>query len=149
MPDWVFRGQTRRYGEKVRMGDGKPMPSIWAYGTGVCVGKGDFSIIYGNLGNALDAEAAFEKKHVVYTDTLGRYTGLTDRNGKRIWEGDVVEGPDFDAEDGYAVIKWDDNTARFVIKGQGLTVDFDNYYGYDIEVFGNIHDNPELLERRG
>lgn len=79
--------------------------------------------------------------------TVGQYTGLPDKNGKWIFEGDIVEGPDFDAEDGYAVVHWDDDTARFTIDGQGLTVDFDNYYGYDIEIIGNVPDNPELLER--
>lgn len=78
--------------------------------------------------------------------TIGQFTGLTDRNDKRIFEGDVVEGLDFNAEDGYAVIKWDEDTARFVIAGNGLTVDFDNYYSYEVEVISNRWDTPELLE---
>lgn len=82
--------------------------------------------------------------------TIGQYTGLTDRNGKRIFEGDIVEGSDFNSEDGYGEIMWDEQTARFAIIGNtnNLFIDFDFYFGNEIEVVGNIHDNPELLESR-
>lgn len=76
-------------------------------------------------------------------DTLCQYTGLTDKNGKRIWENDIIELP---GEDGYFVCEWQEDTARFVLNGEGLTVDFDNYWSYEVEVIGNIFDNPDLLE---
>lgn len=76
-------------------------------------------------------------------DTLCQYTGLTDKNGKKIWENDIVELPD---EEGYFTCKWEEDAARFVMNGDGLTVDFDNYWSYQTEVAGNIFDNPELLE---
>ena len=76
-------------------------------------------------------------------DTLCQYTGLTDKNGKKIWENDIVELPD---EEGYFTCKWEEDAARFVMNGDGLTVDFDNYWSYQTEVIGNIFDNPELLE---
>lgn len=76
-------------------------------------------------------------------DTLCQYTGLTDKNGKKIWENDIVELPD---EEGYFTCEWEEGTARFVMNGDGLTVDFDNYWSYQTEVAGNIFDNPELLE---
>ena len=75
--------------------------------------------------------------------TLCQYTGLTDKNGKKIWENDIVELPD---EEGYFTCKWEEDAARFVMNGDGLTVDFDNYWSYQTEVVGNIFDNPELLE---
>lgn len=75
--------------------------------------------------------------------TLCQYTGLTDKNGKKIWENDIVELPD---EEGYFTCKWEEDAARFVMNGDGLTVDFDNYWSYQTEVAGNIFDNPELLE---
>lgn len=76
-------------------------------------------------------------------DTLCQYTGLTDKNDKKIWENDIVELPD---GEGYFTCEWEEGTARFVMNGDGLTVDFDNYWSYQTEVAGNIFDNPELLE---
>jgi len=78
--------------------------------------------------------------------TVGQYTGLTDKNGKRIFEGDIVEGRDYDAEDGYGVVNWEDGA--FYVSNDSWNGTFcDNYWGYDFEVIGNIHDNPELLLR--
>ena len=76
-------------------------------------------------------------------DTICEYTGLTDKNGKKIWENDIVELPD---EEGYFTCEWEEDAARFVMNGDGLTVNFDNYWSYQTEVAGNIFDNPELLE---
>lgn len=90
--------------------------------------------------------------HIAYyrvdPNTVGQFTGLTDKNGRKIFEGDIVftEHGSINEEDGNAVIEWDEDTARFVIKWDGLICDFDNFYGHDLEVIGNIYDNPELLE---
>lgn len=77
--------------------------------------------------------------------TVGQYTGLTDRNGKRIFEGDIVT---LDGEDGYFLLKWDEYGARFEMSGDGLAVDFDNFYPHEVEIVGNVHDNLDLLEGR-
>lgn len=80
---------------------------------------------------------------LIDSDTLCQYTGLEDKNGKKIWENDIVELPD---GEGYFTCEWEEDAARFVMNGDGLTVDFDNYWSYQTEVAGNIFDNPELLE---
>lgn len=81
-------------------------------------------------------------------DTLSQYTGLTDKNGKRIWENDIciIKDGTLDEEDGCFICKWDDCTARYILDGNGLAVYFDNVDERDIEVIGNIFDNADLLE---
>lgn len=132
MREILFRGQTRRKGEKVRM-DGSPVASNWVYG-GVLKGIGDHSIIY-------QTEPEFHK-FPVYTDTLGQFTGLCDNDGVKIFEGDIVYVPD---EEEAGVVAWDDESARFTIELTGLLIDFDNYSAIHMEVIGNIYDTPELL----
>jgi uncharacterized phage protein (TIGR01671 family) len=72
-----------------------------------------------------------------------QYTGQHDRNGKEIYEGDLIF---IDDVDGTFTVKWNDYSARLEINGDGITADFDNYYGYECEVVGNIYENKELLE---
>ena len=138
MRDIFFRGQTRRHGEKVFM-NGEKVPSNWVYG-GICQGTGDFSIIYGSMDVELKAPT---EKHTVYTDTVGQYTGLTDRNGVKIFEGDIVDILTENEEIG--VVTYDDG--GFMVYADGFCVDFHtNINGTDLEVIGNIYDTPELLD---
>ncbi len=51
-----------------------------------------------------------------------------------------------DGEDEYFVVEWDGDTARFVMNSETLTVDFDNYWGYQVEVIGNVYENADLLK---
>lgn len=84
MREPLFRAQTRRYGEKVYAFSGKPVPGNWVYGFG-CMKKegGDFAIIYSYDGSKLD-------KTPVYAETCGQFTGICDRNGTKIFEGDII-----------------------------------------------------------
>ena len=82
-------------------------------------------------------------------NTVGQYTGLTDNYSRKIFEGDIVEGLDFTAEDGgYGIVTFDDGAFEVVGSCDNNIVGtfHENYYGKDFEVIGNIHDNPELLE---
>lgn len=76
---------------------------------------------------------------------LMQYTGLKDKNNKEIYEGDIVK---LRSNHGIGVIKYYDEWGAFIveyIKPRPLAVLGMNYYKEDIEVLGNIYENPELL----
>ena len=93
-----------------------------------------------------DAEEGYWHPEKVISETVGQYTGLTDKNGKKIFEGDIVEGANFTVDDdGYGVVSFDDGA--FEVSGNNITGTFhENYWGAEFEIIGNIHDNPELLK---
>lgn len=86
--------------------------------------------------------------------TLGQFTGLHDKNGKEIYEGDLIE------VDGrlFGVVEWHKDGYFFIndtIVGVrndggeyspiGEMVRYFSNHGHDFSVIGNIHDNPELV----
>lgn len=69
---------------------------------------------------------------------LMQYTGLKDKNGVEIWEGDIVRGRIyhmFAEDDVIFQIRWSDQD-----KGYGM-----HWYPSEVEVIGNIFESPELL----
>ena len=114
-----------------------------------------------------------EHAHSVNPETVGQYTGLTDKNGKKIFEGDIVEmsfegtGNTY-GEDGrmydydfyghkIGVVSFGSNGTFLNVKYGELHIDGEivegwtpsrrsRIAGYRSEIIGNIHDNPELLK---
>lgn len=82
----------------------------------------------------------------VERETVGQYTGLTDKNGKKIFEGDIVTA---DALFENRKVDFVDNTywSAFCLVAANDDCDYMNEYG-GIEVIGNIYDNPELVSRK-
>lgn len=89
---------------------------------------------------------------IVLPSTVGQYTGLTDKNGRRIFEGDIVickkeicgNFIDSCVEIGFVEMK---HGAFGLHRKQGYYRPFKDWLeDYEYEVIGNIHDNPELME---
>ena len=77
-------------------------------------------------------------------NTVGEFINLTDKNGNKIFEGDIVKC--YSLEYGYTnkAVYYNEDKARFVLSSLGTDYDFDEYI--TLEVIGNVYDNKELLE---
>lgn len=117
----LFRGKhDPKYGEG------------WCYGVPYTDHEGDCII------------ATHNSKMVVIEKTVGQYTGLTDKNGVKIFEGDFIRNQDGDI----GRVTWYPEHIAFMIYCVNKNKVFD-MTGLDtsaVEVVGNIHDNPELLK---
>lgn len=81
-------------------------------------------------------------------ETVGQYTGLTDKNGTKIFEGDIIDFFGRSDGDGYGVVKYDAYETEFGFEYDNIYRSLGrNFYPENIEVIGNIYDNPELVGR--
>ena len=89
----------------------------------------------------------------VAPETVGQFTGLTDKNGKKIFEGDIIKYKNTDGIkfNGVALtvigkVVYNEKNASFAISGKDEigAKHYDYFPIKNIEIIGNIHDNPEL-----
>jgi uncharacterized phage protein (TIGR01671 family) len=83
-------------------------------------------------------------EYEVDPDTVGQYTGLKDKNGREIYEGDIVTGL-FDHTDIIGHIIYGSDATFFIYRKGLYGIGLNNAEDW-LEVIGNIHENPELLE---
>lgn len=98
-----------------------------------------FTKQHSNYSNSCPLEAVECEKYEIAPETIGQYTGLTDRNGVKIFEGDIIKGKGGIV---YAV-EYSQNIAGYISRGFGvlsrpcMNIGTMKYY----EAIGNIHDN--------
>ena len=125
--------------------------------------QGDFNHYHSGSGVFIaerESKGDFCKR--VNPETVGQYTGLTDKNGKKIFEGDLLNGFEYpflsdNAHNYFAEVIWFDNCPAFglythkhplsAVRGisEGNCELMEDFDSSQWEVIGNIHDNPELL----
>ena len=123
MREILFRGKRVDNGE-------------WVYG--------DLNRYYANKGMFIAETQSTYAMHTISEETIGQYTGLTDKNGTKIFEGDIVK-------DYYGRVEkcfYNEARKRLMFEGINYTRDFEFASESEYEVIGNIHDNPELLKER-
>ena len=81
----------------------------------------------------------------VIPETVGQFTGMTDKNGTKIFEGDIVKEQYKSHEIIYNVY-WDEDYFAFRVKSKDYSYYLDELVPSNSEVIGNIHDNKELLK---
>ena len=127
MREILFRGKRIDNGE-------------WVYGSLYSVRDKAYIIEY-NTG--FPSARYFE----VDPSTVGQYTGLTDKNGKKIFDGDIIlrryVRPNF-------LVKYSEEDTEYqaIFFGGGCASLYKYLSSKESKVIGNIHDNPELLEEQ-
>ena len=121
MREILFRGRGN-----TKYNDGE-----WYYGVPIRDFEGDWQICTDN------------SKRTVIPETIGQYTGLKDKNGTKIFEGDIGR-----RRDDIFLIDWSEEKAAFVMIFHDYICEilYLEEMWDDAEVIGNIHDNPALLE---
>ena len=133
----IFRGKRLDNGE-------------WEYGDLLQYDDGAVCIGVHSKNYTDDGFNAGQYRHIVPVDenTVGQYTGLKDKNGKEIWDGDILafvgtENP----KAFFVIVEWDARLCCYYLKR--MDVDICDRYGFfpsSYTLEGNIHDNPELLK---
>lgn len=131
MREILFRGKDPESGE-------------WYYGYYVKRNDGD-------RGSLILEDYFLESYEIVKPETVGQYTGLSDKNGRKIFEGDILLGrfddlfPMFSTEESRCEVVWHD-FGWHIKNSYGIDPADQKWIKRHYKVIGNIYDNPELVE---
>lgn len=122
--------------------------NVWVTGN-LIVSNGKYYIHpVGNVVNVKNEIGRIIVMHEVIPDTICQCTGLKDKNGNLIWENDIVK----DERGNLYKAFWQNNYYQFswiCVKSDVFSIgakwDLWSFKSFEIEVIGNIFDNPELL----
>ena len=123
MREYLFRGKRVDNGEWV---EGMPCSDL----------KGGVDAIQSNLGGGI-----FD----IYPESFGQYTGMKDKNSRKIFEGDIIERVWFGSLSTYKIV-FDDGIGAFIGESQNMKFTTFDYDSDCFEVIGNVFENAELLE---
>lgn len=126
MREILFRGKRTDNGE-------------WVVGSLICWDDGSCLIETGSL---------LEPQYAIDSDTVGQYTGLTDTNGKMIFERDICKGLFLHGLEVLSVVDFEGGAFGLRWNRGGVSVfsAFTSICNVSFEVIGNSYDNPELLK---
>lgn len=128
MREILFRGKFTKTGE-------------WVYGSAYCSAEKTIIIEVSET-----MPTRIEGKYVIPV-SVGQYTGLTDKNGERVFEGDICQTKGFPLiDDKPFVVEWNDDECSFYWRDVAGTDEFNIGVSQNTTIIGNIHDNPELLK---
>ena len=137
MREILFRGKRTDYG-------------TWVCGSLLCFKDGDMFIC------CEDYIPDIQNKYQVDPSTVGQYTGVPDKHGVKIFEGDIVESRASEVREEWKrwAVVWEDGGFEFVRdvsqrkkhKHEANTLCSDEIELYGLAVVGNIYDNPEMLK---
>ena len=150
MREILYRGFHPCYnGTETISVNGKKIEGEWVFGypfqRQILAEPPKIMIATGNISTGYDG--ALYNCEYVFPQTVGQYTGLTDKNGKKIFEGCILKFSynESDKNPEFYSVEWKDDRGCY-----GYAETADKMIEIDClhcEVVGNIHDNPELLGR--
>ena len=88
----------------------------------------------------VNSESCRQNNYEIIPETLCQFTGLCDKNGKKIFEGDILK-----FRSGIYSVEWDNEHSKFLQRDGQFSRELHIWIAKS-EIVGNIHDNPELLK---